>query len=116
MVYYIIKIVLSAVLIAAISEVARRSSLLAGILASLPLVSVLAMVWLYVDTRDVERVAALAGSVFWLVLPSLVLFLLLPVMLRAGVAFFPSLLVSAAATVLAYYLMIRVLARLGVSL
>jgi hypothetical protein len=116
MAYYIVKLVLSAVLIVVISEVARRSSLLAGILASLPLVSVLAMIWLYVDTRDVERVAVLASSVFWLVLPSLVLFLLLPVLLRAGLAFFPSLLASAAATALAYYLMIRVLARLGIPL
>jgi hypothetical protein len=69
-------------LVLAISEIARRSSFAGALLASIPLVSVLAIIWLYVDTKDVAKVSALSTSVFWLVLPSLVLFVTLPVLLK----------------------------------
>jgi hypothetical protein len=99
---YIVKIVVTALLVVAISEVSKRSSFVGALLASIPIVSVLAMIWLYTDTRDVAQVAALSRSVFWLVLPSLVLFLLLPVLLTRGHAFYASLAVSIGATILVY--------------
>ena len=64
-----IKVAITAVLVVAISEVAKRSSLLGAVLASIPLTSVLAMVWLYADTGDAHKVADLATGIFWLVLP-----------------------------------------------
>ena len=79
MTYYLVKLVISAVLIVAISEIARRSSFLGAILASIPLVSVLAMIWLYVDTKDVDKVTSLSSGIFWLVLPSLALFIAVPI-------------------------------------
>uniref|UniRef100_UPI00257C51F1 DUF3147 family protein n=1 Tax=Oceanithermus sp. TaxID=2268145 RepID=UPI00257C51F1 len=88
---YLVKLIVSALLIVLVSEIAKRSSLLGALLASVPLVSVLAMVWLYLETRDSERIAAFAQDVFWLVLPSLALFLVLPWLLRAGVQFFAAL-------------------------
>ena len=81
-----IKIVVTAVLVVAISEVAKRSTLLGAVLASLPLTSLLAMIWLYADTGDAQQVADLASGIFWLVLPSLVLFVALPLLLRARMA------------------------------
>lgn len=116
MFYYLVKISITAVLVVAIAEIAKRSTLLGAFLASVPVVSVLAMVWLYVDTRDSARVAALATSVFWLVLPSLALFVALPVLLRRGVDFSLSLGISLAVTALAYAVMIVVLQRFGVRL
>jgi len=107
MAHYAFKIVLSALILVAVAEVAKRSTLWAAALASLPLVSLLAFVWLYLDTGDVQKVAALSSGVFWLVLPSLVLFVLLPVLLRSGMGFWPSLAVSCVATVLAYLGTIR---------
>ena len=101
-----IKIAVTAVLVVAISEVAKRSSLLGAVLASIPLTSVLAMVWLYADTGDAEKVAELATGIFWLVLPSLVLFIALPLLLRAGWDFAPSLLAAGALTVACYFLML----------
>ena len=80
MIYTITKVAITTILIVAISEVAKRSSLAGALLASIPLVSVLAMIWLYVDTKDIEKVSNLATSVFWLVLPSLVLFIALPLL------------------------------------
>ena len=114
--YYLLKIAVSAVLIALISEVARRSAVLGAILASVPLVSVLAMIWLYVDTGDSARVAALASGIFWLVLPSLALFLALPLLLRYGLGFYPSLGLSIILTVGCYFLMLTLLRHLGVTI
>jgi hypothetical protein len=99
---YVIKIVMTAVLVVVISEVSKRSTFVGALLASIPIVSVLAMIWLYNDTRDVAQVAALSRSVFWLVLPSLVLFLLLPAMLARGIHFYVSLAASIGATIVVY--------------
>lgn len=102
MTQFLIKVLISALLIAAVSEIARRSSLLGALLASLPVTSLLAFMWLYRETGDTEKVAALSADIFWLVLPSLVLFLLLPVLLRQGWNFWASLGISSAATAIAY--------------
>jgi hypothetical protein len=110
-----LKVALTALLIVAIAEVAKRSTFIAAILASLPLTSLIAMIWLYADTGDAEKVADLAGGIFWLVLPSLALFIALPLMLRAGWPFGPSLLASSALTVACYFAMVALLKRLGIS-
>ncbi|MCI0505162.1 MAG: DUF3147 family protein [Gammaproteobacteria bacterium] len=114
--FYLIKIVVTTALIVLISEIARRSSFLGAILASIPLVSVLAMIWLYIDTKDAAKVSALATSVFWLVLPSLVLFIALPVLLKHGINFYLSLSVAIGLTIGCYWLMISVLGHYGVKL
>ena len=111
-----IKTLLSAILIVAIAELGKRSSFWGAALASLPLTSLLAMVWMYLDTRDTEQIAATAGSIFWRVSPSLRLFVLLPLLLRAGWNFWLALLVSSAATALAYALMVWLLPRFGITL
>ena len=114
--HYALKIGLSALILVAVAEVAKRSTFWAAALASLPLTSLLAFVWLYLDTGDVQKVATLAGGIFWLVLPSLLLFVLLPLLLRSGWGFWASLAVSSAATALAYLGMIRLLAAFGIRL
>ena len=91
MIYIILKVSISAALIVGISEISKRSSFLGGLLASLPLTSLLAFVWLYRDTRDTAKIAALSTSIFWLVLPSLILYIALPLLLKKGVAFYPAL-------------------------
>lgn len=116
MAYYLVKIAITTVLIVVISEIARRSSFIAALLASIPLVSVLAMIWLYVDTGDTSRVGELATSVFWLVIPSLALFISLPLLLKQGVNFYLSMSLSIALTVLCYWLMITVLGHYGIKL
>lgn len=114
--YYLVKIAITTVLIVAISEIAKRSSLIGAILASVPLVSVLAMIWLYNDTRDVGKVSTLATSVFWLVLPSLALFLVLPPLLKHGLNFYLSLGIAVSVTVGCYFLMVVILNHFGVKL
>lgn len=116
MLYYALKVTLSAVLIVAISEIAKRSTALAALLASLPLVSLLAFVWLHLEGAAPAQIADLAGQIFWLVIPSLLLFLLLPLLLKHGFSFWLSLGVSVAATAGCYLAMLPLLRRLGVSL
>jgi len=114
--YYLVKLAITTVLIIMISEVSKRSSFIGAVLASIPLTSVIAMVWLYKDTKNVEKVSALASSVFWLVLPSLVLFITLPILLKQGLNFYISLCISIAFTSGCYWLMITVLNYFGVKL
>lgn len=116
MTYLIIKAALSGVIVMIVSEVARRSPGIGGLIASLPLVSVLGIIWLWRDTSDVERIAAHAQSTFWFVLPSLPMFLVFPAMLRGGVGFWPSLVVCCVLTMALYALTIWLLPKLGVSL
>ncbi len=116
MLYYILKIAVTTLLIVLISEFAKRSSFWGAVLASIPLISVLAMVWLYVDTKDIAKISALSTSVFWLVLPSLVLFILLPVLLKQGLHFYLSLSLSLLVTVACYWVTVLVLQHYGVKL
>lgn len=109
-----IKVVLTALIVVAVSEAAKRSSIAGAVLASLPLTSLLAFVWLYSDTGDVQKIAALSQGIFWLVLASLPFFLILPALLRAGWSFWPSMGIAAGGAVVASLGMTRCLARMGV--
>jgi len=116
LVYYLVKIAVTTILIVAISEIAKRSTFVGAILASIPLVSVLAMLWLYIDTKSIEKVSALSSSVFWLVLPSLVLFVALPALLKYGLNFYLSLGISVTLTVMCYWIMVSTLNEFGIEL
>lgn len=111
---YLIKIVSSAVLIFAISEIAKRSSFWGAILASLPLVSVIAFIFLYEETKDLTKVSELSIGIFWLVIPSLALFLLLSYCIKKGIGFYPALGISIAATIALYFGMSLLLKKLGI--
>lgn len=115
MVYYITKVAVTAVLVVLISEIAKRSSVIGAILASVPLTSVLAMIWLYVDTGDIQKISDLASSIFWLVLPSLALFIALPLLLGKGMNFYLSLIISIGITAVCYLVMVLVLKYFGIS-
>lgn len=116
MLQYIIKVLVTAVVVVAISELAKRSSLWGAVLASLPLTSLLAFVWLYRGTGNVEAIASLSHGIFWLVLASLPLFLILPALLKNGVGFWPALGASCLVTVGLYCGLIWVLGRVGIRL
>ncbi|MEQ1931694.1 MAG: DUF3147 family protein [Parvularculaceae bacterium] len=114
--YLVVKAVISAILVVAVSEFAKRSPAFGALVASLPLVSVLGMIWLWRDTSDPVRLADHAQATFWYVLPSLPMFLLIPAMLRAGAPFWLSLGAGMILTAVLYLIMTFVLARFGISL
>ena len=116
MLYYALKVGISALVIVAITEIAKRSSGFAALLAALPLTSLLAFMWLHVEGAESLRIAELSSQIFWLVLPSLVLFLLLPLLLRQGFGFWLSLVLSISATAACYLAMLPLLRKFGVQL
>jgi hypothetical protein len=103
--YFALKAILSGLLIAAISEIARRSPAVAALVASLPLVSILGMIWLWRDTRDLPRIASHAEATFWYVLPSLPMFLLVPWLIRQGTGFWLALSLGCGVTIALYLLL-----------
>lgn len=113
MLYLLAKTVINALVITAASEAAKRSPLIGAVLASIPLVSVLAMIWMYHEQHDVTQIAAFARDIFWLVLPSLLLFAILPLLLQRGLHFYLSLAIAIAVTVAGYGLMVVWLRRGG---
>lgn len=102
MIYYVLKLVVTAGLIVLISEVAKRSNIMGSFLASIPLVSFLAIIWLYIETKNTEKIADFSFQIFWLVLPSLLFFALFPFLLRRSVNFFLALGTSTAFMIAGY--------------
>lgn len=113
---FLVKVVVSALIIALVSELGKRFTLFGAILASLPLTSILALTWLYVDTRDKQPVIDLSVGIFWAVLPSLLFFAVFPVLLRGGMAFTPALLVSCVVMAAGYGLYVLLLRQFGIQL
>ena len=116
MFYLIVKALLSGVIVMAVSEIARRSPAFGALVASLPLVSLLGILWLWRDTGDSQRIAAHAEATFWFVIPSLPMFLAFPWMLRHGVGFWPAIMAGCVLTILLYGLTVLVAAKFGVRL
>lgn len=115
MLYYAIKVIISSLLIVLVSEVSKRSTFFGSVFASVPLVSILAFIWLYIDTKDKAKVAELSWGIFWLVIPSLSMFILLPILLKK-MGFYPALAISVVLMVLFYFIMIFLLDKIGIKI
>ncbi len=113
MLYGVIKALLSGLIVALASETARRNAAIGALIASLPLVSVLGMIWLWRDTNDPARLMAHSQATFWYVLPSLPMFLVMPWLWRHSVGFWPGLALGCALTATLYIGMTALMARFG---
>jgi hypothetical protein len=116
MYYYIAKIVITALLIVLISEITKRSSLLGALLAAVPLVSILAMTWMYLDTNNSSAAVEFSNKIIWLIPPSMTLFIMFPILIKKGISFYPSMAISVMLTITAYYLMILILGKFGIKM
>lgn len=116
MLYYAVKVIVSALVIVSVSEIAKRSTGFAAFLASLPLTSLLAFVWMRLEGAEADKIGELSGQIFWLIIPSLLLFPMLPFLIRYGFGFWTALAASVAGTAGAYLLMLPLLRRMGVNL
>jgi len=114
--YLLIKAALSGAIVAAVSEIARRYPGWGGLVASLPLTSLLAMIWLYRDSGEPERVAELSVSTIWFFVPSVPLFIALPMLIRSGLGFWPSMAICVAATLALYAAWFWAAPRMGIKL
>ena len=111
-----LKALISGVLIAIASTLAKRYPGFGALIASLPLVSVMGMIWLWWEKPDAGNMATHASATFWYVLPSLPMFLLIPALLRHGMPFWASLAIGCALTITLYAAMTMVGPRFGLRL
>jgi hypothetical protein len=116
MLQLVIKAAISCVVIGAVSEIAKRSPAFGALVVSLPLVSILSLIWLWQETSSVERTASLAETTFWFVLPTLPMFLVLPTLLRHGIGFWLALLASCVLTIALYFLTACLLSKFGIEI
>jgi len=117
MTLYLLKVFVSALIIVAVTELSKRGGTFwGGVLASLPLTSLLAFIWLYAETRDVTRVADLSWSVLWFVITSLILFVALPLLLKRGIGFAVALPTSVLLMVAAYLVTVAIVKRFGITI
>ncbi len=116
MIQFLIKLLISSGIIIIVSEISKKDTLMGGIIVSIPLVSVLSMVWLYLETKNVENVSALSTSILWLIIPSLTLFIVLPILIKSGINFFISMSISILITMGCYWIMIIILGKFGIEL
>jgi hypothetical protein len=114
--YYITKLIITTFLIVLISEIAKRSSLAGALLAAIPLVSILAMTWMYVDTDSSSNAVEFSNRIVWLIAPSMTLFVAFPILIKKGLGFYSSLGISIVMTIFAYYSVIFVLGKFGIKL
>jgi len=112
--YLVFKVVLTAVLVVTISEVGKRSLLLAGLLASIPLTSLLALAWLQVESGNRERVAELSTSIMWLIPPSLIFLAALPFLLRTEMPAWAAFIIAMLLTGASYWIYLQVLGAFGI--
>ncbi len=114
--YYLIKLFLSAGVIVLVTEIAKRNNAAASIIHSLPLTSLLAFIWLYVETKDSALIGRHAFGTFWFVLPTLPMFIMMPWFIKKLGGFWPALIVGIIITVALYALTMRLLKVAGVNL
>ena len=115
MIRFAIKILLTSILIVTISEVGSRNSIMAAVYASLPLTTILAMVWLYLDTSDAQKVSTLSWNVLIAVIPSHIFLIAFPLLVKFGVNFWISLTISMVLTAIAYWVYVVALKHFGIN-
>ena len=115
MTYLFIKTLLTLVVIITVTEIAKKSSLLAALLISLPLTSILAFIWIYWDTKNIQKIIDLSFNTIIMVIPSFIFFITLPIMLKLKINFTFALLISLICTSIGYYIFINILKKYGIS-
>lgn len=113
--WLVTKYLITAAVVVLVSEVAKRSDRLGGLLAALPLVTVLALIWLYVERQPQVKIANHAWYTFWYVVPTLPMFLAFP-MLLPRLGFWPALLACVVITVVCFWLFALLMRRFGIEL
>ena len=106
---YIVKIIITALLVVGISEASKRNQYAGAILASLPVTSILAISWFYYETGSKEQTAQLTTSIMFMLPPSLAFFVVLPWLLKREISFATAIGISSAATFACYAAFFKIL-------
>ena len=116
MLYFLTKTILTAIIIIIVSEIAKKSSLLAAIIISIPLTSLLAFIWVYWESKDTEKIIDLSYNTMIMIIPSITFFIVLPIMLKFKFNFSISIIISILSTSIAYYIFIYFLKKYGITI
>ena len=116
MLYFWIKAAISGLIAAGVSEIARRYPGWGGLVASLPLTSLMAMIWLWRDSGDPTKIVSLSAGTMWFILPSLPLFLIIPWLIRSGTGFWAAIGIACAITIALYAAFFWIAPRVGIAL
>ena len=111
MIFYILKILITAVIVVVASEIAKEKSLLAGLLVSMPTITVLTLIWLYWDTHDLQKIKDLTNNTLLMILPSLTFFIFLPILLRFEINFIFSMIAAIVGTATCYWIYTIILSK-----
>tara|TARA_E500000331_G_C16931161_1_gene572036 strand:- start:290 stop:640 length:351 start_codon:yes stop_codon:yes gene_type:complete len=114
--YIGLKILLTALIVVVVSEISRRSTIIAGIVASIPLTSLLAIIWIYFETHDLENIKNLSGNILMMIPPSLAFFICLPLFIDMKIEFYISVFLSIAVTAFVYWVYFYILELIGINL
>jgi len=111
---FLIKMLITSLIIVCATELSKRSSYIAAVLISLPTMSIISLSWLYVETKDIAQITKLSNEILWLVVPSLLFFVFLSRLLNSGFNYWLALAASSGGTAAAYYFYTLVLRRFGI--
>ena len=114
--YIGLKILITALIVVVVSEISRRSTIIAGLIASIPLTSLLAIIWIYFETSDVENIKNLSSNILLMIPPSLTFFICLPIFIDMKIEFYVSVLFSIVITAIVYWLYFYILGIIGINL
>ena len=112
--YYIIKLIITSLVIVIVSEVSKRSTFIGAIIISIPLTSLIAFIWLYIDTKDYQKVISLSYGTLLLTIPSFSFFIILPILLKLKQNFILSLIISIIGTAIIYFIFTYLLKKIGI--
>ena len=114
--YIGLKILITALIVVVVSEISRRSTIIAGLIASIPLTSLLAIIWIYFETSDLENIKNLSSNILLMIPPSLTFFICLPIFIDMKIEFYVSVLFSIVITAIVYWLYFYILGLIGINL
>ena len=107
--YVIFKTLLTAIIITAASELSKRVTILSSLLAALPLTSILIFFWIYLEQKDVAKIATMSSEIFFLVIPSLAFFIILPFLIKKGFGFYAAFVIDVVITFVIYLSYLKIM-------
>ena len=114
--YIGLKILITALIVVVVSEISRRSTIIAGLIASIQLTSLLAIIWIYFETSDLENIKNLSSNILLMIPPSLTFFICLPLFIDIKIEFYVSVFFSIVITAIVYWLYFYILGIIGINL
>ena len=106
--YLVFKTLITALIVVSVSELAKRNVAIAAIIGGLPITSLLIFIWIYAETKDTQKIAALCEGIGFYVIPTLVFFFVFPWLLKKEYNFWVSIVLGLIPMLAAYALALKI--------